>query len=153
MALYPKGKIILSDHWPTGSMVLFRDDRAVLRFHSFAFPSNFFDNIAVGRQGEMHARVAINAEGLAIVGEQVYIRTANGDLRIVDFLVRDRSGRIAGVEVKANNGVRSARQIRLDNEIGTNGGRIVSRAPLAGLRRGGFIAFDTTVLNVTIVRK
>lgn len=117
------------------------------------FNSNQHDFWNVGKAGEEAVKRSIVQNGYQIVGEQVYIRNRKGELRIIDFLVTDGKGGLAAIEVKANGGVRSARQIRIDEDIFLEGGIIKSRKVLRFPRLGyGSIVFlDTVDIVVEVI--
>jgi hypothetical protein len=115
--------------------------------------SNSIDGFRLGRAGELAARNRFLREGRLIAGEQVFVRTARGGLRITDFLLTDGKGNFAGAEIKVNSATRSFNQLFNDGIIASQGGTIVSRGPLGfGLTAGTMIRFDTFELNVTITR-
>ena len=115
--------------------------------------SNSIDGFRLGRAGELAARSRFLREGRLIAGEQVFVRTALGGLRITDFLLTDGKGNFAGAEIKVNSATRSFNQLFNDGIIASQGGTIVSRGPLGfGLTAGTMIRFDTFELNVTITR-
>jgi RHS repeat-associated protein len=115
--------------------------------------SNTADFRAIGVAGEAAVREKIIESGYGIAGEQVYIRTESGLIRIVDFLIRVDDSYFAGVEAKANTATRSVRQLTLDNLIGIQGGTIISRRPLFyGLGYGQHIRFNTIEAKVIVTR-
>jgi len=82
-----------------------------------------------GQAGEEKVRIILEKSGVEILGEQVGIRikTPLGDrIRIVDFLVVDKAGKVIAVEVKTGNAELSPRQIKLDRLMRTQGGVITN---------------------------
>jgi RHS repeat-associated protein len=120
--------------------------------------SNTIDQIQVrmremrglGRTGEEVVARSLIADGLEIVGRQVYVRDDEGNLRIVDFIVRGGPNRLMGVEAKYGNATRSVRQRTIDTRIRLLGGRIVSRNQ-PNFVYGQRVRFSTIEMNVTLV--
>jgi RHS repeat-associated protein len=103
-----------------------------------------------GRDGEEVARQALIRGRYRILGTQVYIRDAGGNLRIVDYIVKDHSGRLLGVEAKFGEATRSMRQRIIDNSIRQYGGRVVSHGQ-DNFRYGDHIQFPTIEINPRLV--
>jgi len=104
-----------------------------------------------GRTAEEVARQELITQGYRILGEQVYIRDIEGNLRIVDFIVEGGPNRMVGVEVKYGNATRSLRQRTIDTRIRLQGGRVVSKA-MPNLRYGRRVQFSTIEIHVITVR-
>ena len=103
-----------------------------------------------GRTGEEVAREALTAGGFQILGRQVYIRDVEGNLRILDFIVRGGPSGLLGVEVKYGDNTRSIRQRTIDTRVRLQGGRVVSRN-LFNLPYGLPVRFSTMEMNVRLV--
>jgi hypothetical protein len=73
------------------------------------------------------------AEGNAILGSQVSVRTSLG-IRRIDHLIQTPGGQILAIEVKAGNAVRNASQLAKDAELATQGGVLVGKNAPAALR-------------------
>jgi len=103
-----------------------------------------------GRTGEEVARQTLIAGGFRILGEQVYIRDIEGNLRIVDFIVAGGPNGMLGVEVKYGDNTRSVRQRTIDTRIRLLGGRIVSRNR-PNFPHGLRVQFNTLEMNPRLV--
>ena len=64
--------------------------------------------------------------GYEIVGRQVTVATAAGK-RVVDFLVKDKFGKLFTVEVKTGAAKVTKAQVTKDGVIATTGGKIVGK--------------------------
>lgn len=103
----------------------------------------------IGLIGEMRALEYLVTRGYTIIGVGVYVKTSAG-LRITDFLVvSPQSGRILGVEVKANGAVRNTLQKRKDHLLEIEGGIVVgTKNPL--LPVGTAVKYETELLCVVV---
>lgn len=109
------------------------------------------ENRLRGQTAQGVVRNALVREGFTIVGEQVYVRDAFGNLRIVDIVVRQGRTLLGGIEVKLNGARRSSRQISVDWNIETSGGRVVSRN-IPTLPYGTRVQFRTIVIPVQTIQ-
>lgn len=109
-------------------------------------------NVVTGLRAEELTRQGLNSQGIKIEGEQVYVRAADGRLRIIDFIIRTKYG-LAAIEVKANGAALTRRQLEIDNILRTQGGTVVSRnlPPTGGLFRGQHITLPTAVFRWRVV--
>jgi hypothetical protein len=110
-------------------------------------------NKARGTLGEEHVQDLIAAGQIIpevgqpvtkIVGSQVPVRTAAGDLRIIDHVVVLADGTTVALEVKTDGAFRSASQITRDAHIEQFGGRVTS-GPLAGPLPAGIKTIEVNV--------
>ncbi|NPU90849.1 MAG: hypothetical protein HPY82_02970 [Gammaproteobacteria bacterium] len=90
---------------------------------------------------EARAAKDLVAEGNAILGSQVSVRTSEGR-RVVDHLVQTPDGRIVAVEVKSGGAVRDSAQLAKDNAMATQGGVVVGKNAPDALR-GQQVILDT----------
>lgn len=65
-------------------------------------------------------------QGNQILGSQVSVRTSAG-IRRIDHLIKDPSGNIKAIEVKAGNARRNAPQLKKDSLLETEGGVIIGK--------------------------
>jgi Holliday junction resolvase-like predicted endonuclease len=95
--------------------------------------SKSIDNKILGEIGERAAEMHLDAKGLTLVEKQVRVIVKNEDgrllVRIYDFLVRDASGALSFIEVKANGGTRNQRQRDADSAMEATGGILATSKP------------------------
>jgi hypothetical protein len=101
-------------------------------------------NRAKGIAAEAKAAGELVQEGRQIIGSQVGVQTSQG-LRKVDHMTKTE-GKIVGVEVKAGQATRNAKQLSKDAEIAEKGGKVVGKNAPANLR-GRKVKFPTEERN------
>ena len=89
-------------------------------------------NQLAGKAAEKLAGEQLIAEGNAILGSQVGVRTSQG-LRFIDHLIKTPAGEIIAVEVKSGGAVRNAGQLLKDAAMATEGGIPVGKNAIDGL--------------------
>lgn len=115
--------------------------------------SNARDFVAVGKAGEIAAVDCLIRNGFELVAAQAHVRTQDGELRIIDFLVRNERGELVAVEVKANTAKRSAKQRRLDAQIALQGGQLrTHRIIYRDLNYGDIIFPEPIEVTVIVTR-
>jgi hypothetical protein len=70
--------------------------------------------------GEKIARAMLRLKEYKIVGEHVTVRTSEGTIRYVDFIV-EKGGEYTSIEVKTGDAVRDASQLAKDTSIENKG--------------------------------
>ena len=107
----------------------------------------FRDNISAGKNAENIARDYFDKSGFTILGEQVYVSSSDGRIRIIDFVVSGGNNSVLGFEVKAGGASRTRRQREIDVNIASNGATVRSWGQI-GLSYGQNIKFNTQVFRV-----
>lgn len=84
-------------------------------------------------------------QGNQILGSQVSVRTSAG-IRRIDHLIKDSSGNIKAIEVKAGNARRNASQLKKDSLLEIEGGVIIGKNATEDLF-GQFIKIPTSEMR------
>ena len=64
----------------------------------------------------------LSNNGYKISGREISVRSADGTLRRYDIVAISPDGVVIGIEVKGGSAIRTAQQIRIDNELINSGG-------------------------------
>jgi len=103
-------------------------------------------NKAQGKKRELEVKKELEAEGHEVLGSEVTIKTPKTNRR-VDHLIRDgETGKIRAIEVKSGNAERNRTQIKKDNVMESEGGKIIGKNAPDELK-GMTIKIPTKVLH------
>ncbi len=103
-------------------------------------------NNKIGKQRENEVKLELEMEGHTVIGSQVSVKTKY-TRRIIDHLIKEKgSGDIKAIEVKSGGATRNKMQVKKDNSMELNGGKIIGKNAPSDLK-DKIIKIKTEVRN------